>query len=119
MMDSRKIILSNAIRIGHILFAIFMVLAPFMATSPETLILHSQLVLFLALKWIIKEWECGFTLVEHKLRKIEKKECVMYNILNPLVDIHSYPNHGMIIMLTFVLGIISFARYELITKKYS
>lgn len=94
-----------------------MVLAPFFANDVETLTLHSQLVLFLFLKWSIREWECGFTMMEYRLRGCKKEDTFLHSILGPVVDVYDYDYHRYIIPITLMLGIISYYRGELIWRQ--
>ena len=100
------------LRVGHIAFAFFMLLAPFLSNNPETLLLHAQLALFLFMKWTFKEWECGFTMVEYRLRGIKREESFMYSLLHPIVDIHEYQMTLILYVLCITLGMYSYYRFS-------
>jgi hypothetical protein len=108
--------LQYLITLGHILFVIFMLITPFVSNSPAILFIHFQIVIFLLAKWTIKEWECGFTMLEYRLRNIKPQDSVLYKILHPVTDIHNYPYNGGIIILTLVLGMLSYYRSEMLAR---
>ncbi len=106
-------VIANLVRLGHIGFVLFMLLAPFLSDNPEIFLLHAQLALFLFLKWTFKEWECGFTMVEYRLRGIKKEESFMYSLLHPLVDVHEYQMNLLMYFLCISLGMYSYYRFEM------
>lgn len=106
-----------AIRIFHYMFILFIIFTPFLSNTPEILDLHTKIALILILKWLLKWWECGFTLLEHHIRGGRKEDGFIYQILNPLFNISHQQLHILIFITTIILASISLNKYLLITKK--
>lgn len=99
---------AHGIRIFHYFFVVFMLVTPFMSNNVEVLDLHAKIALVLILKWLLKWWECGFTLLEHKIRGGRKEDGFMYQILNPLFNISQRETRILIFVVMILLMAISF-----------
>jgi len=85
-----KIILSKTIMLIHILYILFVFLAPFV-DSNYLLLLHVTMLPFMMLHWICNNNVCFLTMVEKKIRKIiygklDEKDCITCRIFNPIYD---------------------------------
>ena len=111
---------ANLLRIFHLVFVLFILLAPFLTSNVELLILHYQLVLLMYMKWSIgyQNWKCGFTMAETFIRGIDEDDGFIYNVLKPIVDVEQYEFDGILTIVTLILGIISYYRSEMIMRGY-
>ncbi len=99
------------IKVIHFVFVSFMILTPFLTISETYLLLHAQLSLLLVMKWLIRSWECGFTILEYKLRGIKKEESFLYSVMNPLFRIEDKALNILSFFVTVILGSYSFNKY--------
>lgn len=75
---------ANVIKLIHILFIVWFVITPFTSSEPA-LVMHLFTAPFLMLHWAMNADECSLTLMEMKLRGIEKCEhSFMWNVVSPI-----------------------------------
>ena len=90
-MTSNDIILF-LINIIHILVIIFVVIAPF-TNSNLFLLLHSIVVPFIMIHWILNNDTCAITLMEKYVRiqmnggdYVDDKDCISYKVIGPIYN---------------------------------
>jgi len=75
---------ANIIWLIHLAFIIWYTVTPFTHAEPM-LVLHLFTGPFLALHWILNDDNCSLTLMEMKLRGIEKcEESFFWNVVSPI-----------------------------------
>ena len=64
---------------------------------------YVTLVLFFTLKCIFNYRKCTLSYIEYKLRKSKKEECILYNLLENIVNLR-YTNHiALYYFLSFII----------------
>lgn len=76
-------IFASIIFILHILFLLFMLIAPF-TNNISTLILYAVIVPCLWIHWWTNNDICALTLLEKKIRGVSDKNSFMYNLVSPV-----------------------------------
>ena len=76
----------------HFLVVCFVLFVPFMGNN-YLLLLHSIIVPFIMLHWVVNDNTCVLSTLEYKLRekmsdgvKIDKNECFTAKLINPIYD---------------------------------
>jgi hypothetical protein len=111
-------ILLNLILICHFFVVCFVVLVPFIGNN-YMLLLHSILVPFMMLHWILNDNTCVLSTIETKIRErmndgkpLDRNECFTCKLIDPIYDFSSnYESYSnMIYVITIILWIISISK---------
>lgn len=81
-------LLANLIWIIHICFIIWFVVTPFF-NSPEMLVLHVMTGLTLFVHWFFNSDDCCLSLLESKIRGVEKSESFFHSLVSPIYKFES------------------------------
>ena len=103
-----KRILLKMITLIHILYILFVFLAPFV-DSNYLLLLHATMLPFMMLHWICNNNTCFLTMVEKKTRKIiygklDEKDCITCRIFDPIYDFNK--NHKAYSKIIYIVVIL-------------
>lgn len=105
----------NIILFIHICVVLFVIVVPFM-NSNYLLLMHSIIVPFIILHWIVNDNTCALSLIEKQIRKkmnngisVDENDCFTCRIINPIYDFKSnYEQFSKFIyFITTVLWLIS------------
>lgn len=108
-------ILLNLILICHFLVVCFVVFIPFFGNN-YLLLLHSILVPFIMLHWILNDNTCVLSTIETKIREkmnggipVDRNECFTCSLIDPIYDFKAnYNTYSVIIyIITTILWLIS------------
>lgn len=80
---------ANLIWIIHVLFIIWFVVTPFVFNSPEMVLLHVMTGLTLMVHWVFNSDECALTLMETKIRGVEKTDSFFHSLVSPIYKFES------------------------------
>jgi hypothetical protein len=85
-----KEILLKIITLIHILFVLFVVVAPF-TSSNYILFVHAIFIPFLLVHWVCNDNTCVLTIIERKLRKqlykdYDDDDCITCRLVEPVYD---------------------------------
>lgn len=69
-------------------------------------------IIFMLLKWILNYRKCTFSYIECKIRNVKKKDGILYNFLENLVNIRN-TNHCILL----IVGGCTLLYYHFIVKK--
>ena len=100
------------IKLLHLIFLCFVIFAPF-TNIPDILLMHSIVVPFMVLHWLLNNNTCVLTLVERQMRKHMLNEeddnnCFTCQLIEPVYDLTKNNNKNTIIYLcTLILFFIS------------
>ena len=89
-------ILNAIITLLHILYITFVVVTPFYGTS-YFLLIHSIILPFMMMHWVMNDNTCALTIMEQKIREtmtggtVSKHDCFMGNLIEPVYDFRA--NH--------------------------
>ena len=102
-----KKILLQIITILHIMFILFVLITPF-TNSNYFILMHSIVVPFVMLHWVVNNNLCVLTVIERFLRKSIYKEvndddCVMCRLIEPVYDFKK--NNERFTVLIYVVSI--------------
>lgn len=101
-----KDIITIFVKILHLFLFIFLIAGPF-SNNSKTLKYHYDLVIFIFIKWFILD-KCTFIKLETKLRQLDnKQDGIVYQFLEPIVQLKEHPYRILIMTLTALLGYIS------------
>jgi len=117
-----KTVLLKMITMIHILYILFVFLAPFV-DSNYLLLLHVTMLPFMMLHWVCNNNTCFLTMVEKKIRKIiygelDEKDCITCRIFNPIYDFtknnkaYSKTIYTVVILLWFLSLAKMFYKYK-------
>jgi hypothetical protein len=115
-------IISNTIRLFHIIVILFVVIIP-LTNGPYLLLFHTIFVPFLILHWVTNNNTCVLTTTEKFFRDVktkdDEKECLTCQLISPMFDFKkNYEKFSKLIYTaTIALWIISLLK--LITKFHS
>lgn len=106
-------ILNTIIALLHILYVSFVVITPFYGTS-YFLLIHSIIIPFMMMHWIMNDNTCALTIMEKKLREtmsggaVNKSDCFMSNLIEPIYDFRANNNEyaSLIYFVTITLWLI-------------
>ena len=79
--------LADLIFVAHLLFILFIVVAPFM-DNPLIHILHVTAVITLLVHWFLSSDVCCLSLLESKLRNIEYTDSFINKIVSPVYQMN-------------------------------
>jgi hypothetical protein len=106
-------LLLKIVSLLHILFVIFVVVAPF-AGSNYFLMLHAVFIPFIIIHWIFNDNTCVLTIIERNLKrklygKIDEDECITCKLIEPVYDFKkNYAKFSAIIYtITILLWVIT------------
>jgi len=93
------------------LLVLFIVIIPFIPNIPWTfLVLHVTTVFTLVVHWYMNNDACFLTLLETKLRGVDKVESFMHSIVSPVYKIEDNELKSLVSNITPLLGIVSLIR---------
>ena len=106
----------------HILYILFIVLAPF-SNSNYFLLLHVIIVPFMMLHWVINDNTCVLTIIEKNIRanlygqeSVNSEKCFMGRLIEPIYDFgNNYQSLSTAIYIV-ALGLWSISIYRLYSK---
>lgn len=101
----------------HFILVLFIVLTPFFGNN-YFMMLHSIVVPFIILHWVLNDNNCSLTLMEKELRKSiygtepDPNECFTYNLIAPVYDFkkNNVEFQEIIYTVTITLWLISIYR---------
>ena len=104
----------NLIVVLHLIFVLFIVLAPFIGNN-YFLILHSIVVPFMMAHWYTNNNNCALTVIERNIRKnmngveTDPDDCFTHNLIAPVYDFkkNNADFTTFIYLITFILWFIS------------
>ena len=110
-------LLLKIITLAHVLFVIFVIISPFV-NSNYLLLLHSVMVPFVILHWIMNDNTCVLTIIERNIKKqlyketYKDDECFTCRLIEPVYNFidDNKTFSKMIYFLTGILWIVSFGR---------
>ncbi len=111
---STNILLANLIRLFHIIIILFVFIIPF-SNIPSLLILHITFSLSLLLHWYTNSNECSLTLLESKLRGIDRNAGFTHKFIAPIYDISLTKWSSICYIIIIIL--ISISIYKLYNSK--
>ena len=106
---STNIFLANVIYYFHIFIVLFMVFVPF-TNIPSLLILHIVSGICLLIHWKLNSNVCSLTILEAKLRGIDRVHTFTHEFIAPIYDISSTSWSHVCSILTILLVYISFIK---------
>lgn len=111
-----KEILLKIITLIHILFVLFVIVAPF-TNSNYILFVHAIFIPFLLIHWVCNDNTCVLTIIERKLRKqlykdYDEDDCITCRLVEPVYDFRkNYKSFTVLIYaVTILLWSISFGK---------
>jgi len=114
-----QIILNLIIGI-HTLFVLFVTLTPFLG-NPYLLMLHTLIIPFMMLHWLLNDNTCALTTIEKMARTklygtVDENDCFTCKLIQPVYDFkkNNQSSSGFIYLLTTTLWLISV--YKLFNK---
>ena len=115
-----KEILLKIITLLHVLFVLFVILAP-LFDSNYFLFLHSIFIPFIMLHWICNDNTCALTLIERKLRKdilkqTDDEDCITCRLIEPVYDFKNNYKRFSNIIYAITIGLWIIATSKLICK---
>lgn len=101
--------LAGLVRCLHWGLIVFVLLAPF---TPWAVFwdFHLKIAIFLLIKWFLRFGECTLTVLEAKLRGIEKYQGFVYSFLQPVIDVREHQWNKLMYIIVFALGLFSYLR---------
>ena len=90
----------------HVIFILFMVIAPFTWNIP-TLALHASSAITMMIHWVANSNMCFLTFVESKLRNVDCENSFIHKIVSPVYDINDGTIGGIVWILTIILFLVS------------
>ena len=93
----------------YLIIGIFLILIQ-IKINPKIYSIYITLILFFVLKAFFNYRKCTLSYIEYKLRKSKKEECILYNLLENIVNLR-YTNH---ILLYYFLSFIILYDYFVI-----
>jgi hypothetical protein len=115
-------IIANIICLLHIIFIIFMAVAPF-TKSPYLWILHIASSLSLLIHWTAGNDICFLTLTECFFRGVEKKESFIHRIVNPIYSIDDKDLSALcykavaVLMIISILKLVNHSKFKKLIKE--
>lgn len=106
--------LANIVFVFHCIVIIFVLLAPF-TQIPAILILHITFSLCLIFHWKINSNTCSLTILEAKLRGLNRSDTFSHQFIAPLYDISETNWNSLVHIVTYTTMIISI--YHLFNNK--
>ncbi len=104
-------ILLYFIILAHFLVVCFVLFVPFFGNN-YLLLLHSIIVPFIMLHWLVNDNTCVLSTLEHKLRekmsngaKIDKNECFTARLINPIYDFKENNKDYSILIYILTIGL--------------
>ena len=94
--------LANLIWLIHVAFILWFIITPFY-NSPEMLVLHAMTGLTLFVHWWFNSDDCALTLLETKLRGVEKSESFFHSLVSPIYKFESDASLRKFIWLVSIL----------------
>ena len=108
----------------HALLVLFLVIIPFTNITP-LIFLHSVIIPFIILHWILNNNTCALTLAEFKIREyinggpVDRSQCFMARLMDPVYDFkknnHSR-RHFLYFSMLFLWSISCYKLYKLRSK---
>ena len=95
-------LLLKIVSLLHILFVIFVIVAPFMGSN-YFLMLHAIFIPFIIMHWICNDNTCVLTIIERNLKKklygkVDEQECITCKLIEPVYDFRkNYAQFSLII----------------------
>jgi len=101
---------ANIVKVIHILFILWFVITPFTNSEPA-LVLHLFTAPFLMLHWAMNADECSLTLLEMKLRGIEKCEhSFMWSVVSPIYKPRDADLKSVAWIVTIILWLVTLSK---------
>lgn len=95
----------------HFLVVCFVLFVPFFGNN-YLLLLHSVIVPFIMLHWIVNDNTCVLSVIEHKIRQkmnngvpIDKNECFTAKLINPIYDFKENNKEYSILIYLLTIGL--------------
>lgn len=107
--NNKNVFLANIIYYFHMCIVLFMIIVPF-TNIPSLLILHIVSGICLLIHWKLNSNVCSLTLLEAKLRGINRVHTFTHEFIAPIYDISSTSWSHICSILTIVLIYISFIK---------
>ena len=91
----------------HIIVLIFVIVAPF-TNSNYLLFMHSILVPFIMLHWLLNNDSCAVTMIEKYARGggsvVNNEDCISYKIVGPIYNLtKDYADHSKLTWITTII----------------
>lgn len=98
----------------HIMLILFVVIVPFFGSN-YLLLIHSIIVPFIILHWIVNDNTCVLSIMEMKIREklgnrdVDRNECFTCNLIDPIYNLRAnYDDYSKLIyLITISLWIVS------------
>lgn len=106
-------ILHTIIALLHICYFAFVVITPFYGTS-YFLLIHSIIIPFMMMHWVMNDHTCALTIMEKKIREtmtggaVNNNDCFMANLMEPIYDfrVNNNEHASLIYLITISLWVI-------------
>lgn len=80
----------NIVAVVHVLFVVYVVAVPFVASQPDVLMLHVTLLTCLLVHWHLNNDACALTLLEHYLfPETKKNDLFVQRLVGPVYNVKS------------------------------
>lgn len=107
---------ANVIWVLHLLFIVFMIVAPF-TKSQELVALHFLIVPFLYVHWLTNDATCCLTILEKNLRGCTDDCTFFYQLLSPVYKFHEQDINYGVWLGSVLLWLVSW--YRMHKEKYA
>ena len=101
-----NIFLANIVYYFHILIILFIIITPFI-NDVLLLVLHIVFCVCLFTHWYLQSDECVLTLIECKLRGIDKVNSLIYEFISPIYNINKTKFNKLSWIITLFMFIFS------------
>jgi hypothetical protein len=75
---------ADVVRVVHALVVLFVVATPLLASDRMVLLFHALVCVSLMLHWRLNDDTCVLTLLECRLRGVDRKESFMQRLVSPI-----------------------------------
>lgn len=108
--------IANIIKVIHFIIISFIIIIPFIKTSPGIYFIHSFFCLCILLHWYYNNDICSLSIIESRLRGINYTQSYTHKLISP---IYNLPKQNWTkICYIIVIILMSISIYKLITSKH-